>query len=286
MRLLLLLRYFSLLLLSIRCISHEAQMDLKPSSSISAEMKKACISAFYEKDPALDNAKYQGHSRLLKPMQAKTEVTPYKPQQFILKNLQSGPISAMSLTTINDHFKLYEASVASFNALRRFLSESHEPALSEQQLQDVNGRLAYEYAVIVLHELFFMNTNPNATEPSDKLKSFVEEHYGKSIQALQSDIIELGQNDGGIGWITLLLNYDTEELLLGFLNGNDISAIATLHPLLVIDMWEHGFIRDFGITGRKEYLTNYVRHIDWKMVQKRLDGGLKIIKKKKQKSEA
>lgn len=44
----------------------------------------------------------------LTPMQAQTQVTAYKPQQFIKKNLQKNPLSSMSPQTISDHWQLYE----------------------------------------------------------------------------------------------------------------------------------------------------------------------------------
>ena len=81
---------------------------------------------------------YPAHLRLT-PMQAQPEITAYKPQKFILNNLLKHSLSSMSPNTIKDHWQLYEglslykvvflffniclASVASFNALRRFLAD-------------------------------------------------------------------------------------------------------------------------------------------------------------------
>ena len=76
----------------------------------------------------------------------------------------------------------------------------------------------------------------------------------------------MGSNEGGIGWICTLMDCDTGHIVLGFLNGNDIGAIGNLHPLLVVDCWEHAFVKDFGASGRREYITKYTTEIDWKMV--------------------
>ncbi|KAK2964687.1 putative superoxide dismutase [Blattamonas nauphoetae] len=217
------------------------------------------------------------------PLQAQSSVTAYKAQQQFLKKLTEKPIPSMSHTTISQHFKLYEESVARFNALRRVIAEAKVSSKPESEILELESKLAVEYSFIVLHELFFMNTSPNQTEPTERLTSFIKEHYGKDVTGLLSDIVTVGDNDGGLGWIVLLLNYENKGLVLGFLNGYDIASIANMHPLFVVDVWEHAYVSDFGSLGRKEYLTQYNRNIDWKMIEKRLDGGLKIIDKKQKK---
>lgn len=62
------------------------------------------------------------------------------------------------------------------------------------------------------------------------------------------------------------MEYETGRIILGFLNGNDIASIGSLHPLLMVDCWEHAFVHDFGTNGRREYITKYTTEIDWRMV--------------------
>lgn len=69
------------------------------------------------------------------------------------------------------------------------------------------------------------------------------------------------------------MEYETGKIVVGFLNGNDIGAIGNLHPLLVVDCWEHSYVRDFGINGRREYVTKYATEIDWRMVWERREEG-------------
>jgi len=39
--------------------------------------------------------------------------------------------------------------------------------------------------------------------------------------------------------------------------------------LLVVDVWEHAYVKDFGATGRGKYVDTVRPLIDWKAVEKR-----------------
>ena len=45
-------------------------------------------------------------------------------------------------------------------------------------------------------------------------------------------------------------------------------------PLLVMDVFEHAFLTDFGLK-RQDYLDVFFKVIDWKRVKARLDACLK-----------
>lgn len=41
-------------------------------------------------------------------------------------------------------------------------------------------------------------------------------------------------------------------------------------PLLVMDVWEHAFMRDYEATERAKYIEAFHRNIDWGMIERRL----------------
>ena len=45
---------------------------------------------------------------------------------------------------------------------------------------------------------------------------------------------------------------------------------TSFKPLLVLDVWEHAFMRDYKATERGRYLEAFFRNIDWQMVERRL----------------
>jgi Fe-Mn family superoxide dismutase len=42
-----------------------------------------------------------------------------------------------------------------------------------------------------------------------------------------------------------------------------------VHPVLVVDAWEHAYVKDFGATGRGKYVDAVKGLINWTVVEKR-----------------
>jgi Fe-Mn family superoxide dismutase len=45
---------------------------------------------------------------------------------------------------------------------------------------------------------------------------------------------------------------------------------AGFKPLLVMDVWEHAYMRDYKATERAQYIEAFFRNIDWAAVETRL----------------
>ena len=68
------------------------------------------------------------------------------------------------------------------------------------------------------------------------------------------------------------------NLVVGFVRGNDLESISGNYiPLIVLDAWEHAYVRDFGVMGRKQALITYLKYLDWGVVEDRFHNGLKQI---------
>jgi superoxide dismutase, Fe-Mn family len=45
---------------------------------------------------------------------------------------------------------------------------------------------------------------------------------------------------------------------------------AGFKPLLVMDVWEHAFMRDYAATERGRYLDAFFRNVAWPAIERRL----------------
>jgi Fe-Mn family superoxide dismutase len=45
---------------------------------------------------------------------------------------------------------------------------------------------------------------------------------------------------------------------------------ARCQPLLVMDVWEHAFMRDYKATERTKYVEAFFKNVDWSVVDQRL----------------
>lgn len=150
----------------------------------------------------------------------------------------------------------------------------------EQELARVNGdtpgfvvsglrerELTYTNSTI-LHELYFGNLGGNGTA-AGPIKKAIEEgfgSFGRWEELFRSTGASLG---GGSGWTVLAFNFHDSRLHT-YWSGNHTQALASGHPLLVMDMYEHSYQMDFGAAAAK-YIDAFFANIAWEVVQRRYE---------------
>lgn len=45
---------------------------------------------------------------------------------------------------------------------------------------------------------------------------------------------------------------------------------AGFKPILVMDVWEHAFMRDYAATERGRYIDAFIRNVAWPVIERRL----------------
>jgi len=55
-----------------------------------------------------------------------------------------------------------------------------------------------------------------------------------------------------------------------WVNEHDVGHLVGCAPLLVMDVFEHAYLTDYGIK-RADYIEAFMKTIDWQMVGLRLD---------------
>ena len=73
-----------------------------------------------------------------------------------------------------------------------------------------------------------------------------------------------------MGWVVLCEDPTTRHLSNHWVGLHQDGAPAGFKPLLVMDVWEHAFMRDYRATERGRYLDAFFRNIDWQVVERRL----------------
>ncbi len=73
----------------------------------------------------------------------------------------------------------------------------------------------------------------------------------------------------GIGWVVLYYDKEADRMFNVWINEHDLGHFAGATPLLVMDVFEHAFILDYGM-NRGEYIDAFMNAIDWDVVEERL----------------
>lgn len=165
---------------------------------------------------------------------------------------------------LKNHFALYEGYVKNTNTILELLDtkEVGTPEYSELQ-----RRFGWEWNGMRLHELYFGNMTKSGTDLGDgALKERIISIYG-SVENWKKNFIGVGSMRG-IGWTMLVRDTRSGELFNIWVNEHDGGHLAGCAPILVMDVFEHAFVLDYGLK-RADYIESFFRSIDWNEVEKR-----------------
>jgi len=74
----------------------------------------------------------------------------------------------------------------------------------------------------------------------------------------------------GIGWTILYWDSEAKRLFNVWVNEHDVGHFAGCTPLLVLDVFEHAYVTDYGLK-RADYIEAFMNAVDWNTVQKRFN---------------
>ncbi len=170
---------------------------------------------------------------------------------------------------LRNHFTLYEGYVSNTNKVSELLksTETGTPAYNE-----LKRRFGWEWDGMRLHELYFGNMikEGNAIDNKGALVKKIEESFG-SVSAWEKDFKATGAMRG-IGWAVLAYDTESGRLFNVWVNEHDGGHLAGAVLLLVMDVFEHAFVLDYGIK-RADYIAAFWNAIDWSVVSNRFVAG-------------
>ena len=197
----------------------------------------------------------------------------YQAQSF--DHLRS--LAGMSDGQIAEHLELYAGYVKQVNELTKELAEMHKEkkvAGKDFGLAEATRRLAYEYDGMVLHEHYFSNLKPGgAPRPTERQPCgrALAQAYG-SIERWQENFKALA-GMRGVGWVILFQDPQNGSLTNYWVSLHQDGIPARCKPLLVMDVWEHAFMRDYRASERLRYVDAFFTNIDWTAVERRFNEG-------------
>lgn len=196
--------------------------------------------------------------------------TTYKARQWNLSGL-----NGISDETLAMHFKLYEGYVTNTNLLNEKISEivskgsveaGEMPAFSE-----IKRRFGFEYNGMVLHEYYFDNMMRHGTGDANadtEFRKAAEASFG-SYDIWKADFVATGKMRG-IGWAATYQDPATGDLSNHWINLHETNNVAGYKLILIMDVWEHAFIRDYAPADRPKYIEAFFSNINWDAVSSRL----------------
>jgi Fe-Mn family superoxide dismutase len=178
-------------------------------------------------------------------------------------------MEGFSETLLKNHFTLYGGYVTNTNKVLDTLATlSREGRAGTAEFAELRRRFGWEFNGMRLHEYYFENLGGDGRmDPGSKLARALAEQFS-SVEAWEKEFRATAAMRG-IGWTVLYLDIWTGKLLNIWVNEHDGGHPAGGAPLLILDVFEHAFLTDYGLK-RADYVDAFFRHIRWSVVEKRL----------------
>ena len=191
---------------------------------------------------------------------------PYVEKDF--SHLVKKEMAGLSGKQIEPHLKLYKGYVAKSNEIYNKLKDvdlatanATYSALRELLVEEsfaVNGAIYHEY--------YFGNLGGKGGEPTGELLAALSERWG-SFPKFMDYLKAAGKSMRG--WVVIGYNTRGGHLSAFGLDTHNMFSPANLIPILVLDVYEHAYMIDYGI-DRPKYLDAFAANLDWDVVAKRL----------------
>jgi superoxide dismutase, Fe-Mn family len=200
-------------------------------------------------------------------MQVSLASKPISAKKWDLKGLQG-----ISDATLETHFGLYEGYVKNTNLLFERLAElrsKDEAKGPNPGFAELVRRLGFEQNGVRLHELYFDNMTSKPEElRSGRLYDVLGEAYG-GFDAWKADFTAVG-GMRGIGWAIAYYDVSSKTVRNYWIDDHQNGHISGFVPIVVMDVWEHAFIKDYKPAEKGKYIEAFLTNVDWKACESRL----------------
>ena len=184
-------------------------------------------------------------------------------------------LTGISDNQIGEHLKLYAGYVKRTNALTEklfALCSEGKASGADPVYAELTRRMGFEYNGKILHEYYFSNLvgGAQAEPPSGgKLRKAIEASFGGKYDSWLADFRAIATMPG-VGWAILYQDPSTGWLSNHWVTLHNDGNPAGFTPILVMDGWEHAFMRDYLATERAKYVDAFFKNVNWEACEKRL----------------
>ncbi len=178
-------------------------------------------------------------------------------------------MEGFSQTLLTNHFTLYQGYVTNTNKLSDLLTGMlKEGKTGTPEYSELKRRFGFEFNGMRLHEYYFENLGGKT--PLDKSGASAKKLADAcgSYDAWEQDFRATGAMRG-IGWVILYQDNVSGWLFNQWINEHEVGHLAGCRPILVMDVFEHAFMTDYGLK-RADYIAAFFKNVNWKVVESRV----------------
>jgi Fe-Mn family superoxide dismutase len=178
-------------------------------------------------------------------------------------------MEGFSETLLKNHFTLYQGYVTNTNKVMDILNQMlKDGKTGTPEYAELKRRLGWEFNGMRLHEYYFENLGgKGGINKEGKLAKKITEDFG-NYETWEKDFKAVGAMRG-IGWAVLYQDPANGKLINFWINEHDVSHPAGCNPVLIMDVFEHAFMIDYGLK-RADYIEAFFKNVNWSAAEARL----------------
>ncbi len=177
------------------------------------------------------------------------------------------PVISKQIMTLH-HDKHHASYVNGANAALEKLEKSRKGEM-EIDVKAVLRDLTFNANGHILHSIFWPNMqSPQENNmPGGKIADLINEDF-ISFDSFKKEFGTAAKTVEGSGWAVLGYEPETKQLIVMQIEKHNLSHVANMKILLVLDVWEHSFYLQY-LNDKAKYVDSWWNVVNWNDVEKR-----------------
>jgi Fe-Mn family superoxide dismutase len=177
--------------------------------------------------------------------------------------IRPGSLDGISDDQVAQHWALYEGYVKNVNLLDEKIEKLSKNADYGAEFAELKRRQGFEYNGMILHEHYFgiLKAGQAPLNKGSELLKRLDACFG-GFAAWKKQFAAMGHMRG-TGWVILYHDPARDLLTNVWITSHEEGHPSGFAPILVLDVWEHAYMVDWGAAGRPEYIEKFFLNVDW-----------------------
>lgn len=189
---------------------------------------------------------------------------------FDAKKFNFNNVNGISKCQLDQHYTLYTRYVDAMNKVSIEMNDNNlykncNPNFSN--LRNTQIALTYNLDSIKLHELYFENMTGLNNDINGKIQIVINNIFG-SYENFMDKFKCIGLSMRG--WVILCYDPFSNDYYIYGQDSHNTEISMNTYPLIVMDVYEHAYMIDFGIDKAK-YIDTFFKNLDFKVINNRFN---------------
>ena len=185
----------------------------------------------------------------------------------------------LSQKTNTAHQELLNGYVETANNISAKLDSADKTSANanDSAFRSLKCEEVYNVNASFLHAFYFENiADPNSKITMDSLAYMRLARDFGTFDAWQEDFVACALSSRQ-GWAVTVYNCFLDRFMNVVIDLHNINVPMNCYPVIVLDMWEHAYYRDY-LNEKKKYIYAMMKELNWEVVEARVKRADKLAK--------